>query len=62
MYHTNPAVIKNLLSQLPKQQFIVHARYIRRQAYTLPAGTRKFMFMRLYAWCQVFYRKKWQGK
>jgi len=58
MYHINPAVIKSILSQLPKEQFIIHARYIRRQVHKLEPGTnRHAMFVRLYAWCRHFYRQ-----
>ena len=59
MYQINPAVIKSLLSKLPRQQFILHARYIRRQAFSLPHGNRRQMFVNLYRWCRVFYRRKW---
>jgi hypothetical protein len=28
MYHINPAVIKSILSSMPKEEFYRHARYI----------------------------------
>jgi len=60
MYQSNPAVIKSILSRLPKHQFILHARYIRRQAFKLPAGNRKRMFVLLFRWCGVHYRRRWR--
>ncbi|MFT5778059.1 MAG: hypothetical protein ACI837_001007 [Crocinitomicaceae bacterium] len=59
MYHINPAVIKSILSSMPKEQFIIHARYIRRQAYKLPHGNRRQMFINLYLWCKAHYRRWW---
>lgn len=59
MYHINPAVIKSILSQLPKEQFIIHARYIRRQVHKLEPGTnRRAMFVSLYQWCCCHYRSR----
>jgi hypothetical protein len=56
MYHLNPAVIKTILAQLPKDQFILHARFIRRQAFISEAGSnRRAMFFNLYRWCRVHY-------
>lgn len=57
MYNLNPAVIKSILSQLPKEQFILHARFIRRKAYTTVPGTNLHaMFVNLYRWCRFNYR------
>jgi hypothetical protein len=57
MYHLNPAVIKSILSNLPKDQFILHARFIRRKAYTTVPGTNLHaMFVNLYRWCRSNYR------
>ena len=57
MYHLNPAVIKTILAQLPKDQFILHARFIRRQAFVSEPGTnRRAMFVNLYIWCRFNYR------
>jgi hypothetical protein len=44
---------------MPKEQFIIHARYIRRQAYKLPHGNRRQMFINLYLWCKAHYRRWW---
>jgi hypothetical protein len=57
MYNLNPAVIKSILSNLPKDQFILHARFIRRKAYTTVPGTNLHaMFVNLYIWCRFNYR------
>jgi hypothetical protein len=56
MYHLNPAVIKTILAQLPKDQFILHARFVRRQAFiSEPGSNRRAMFFSLYRWCRVYY-------
>jgi hypothetical protein len=58
MYNLNPAVIKSILSNLPKDQFILHARFIRRQIHkSVPGSNRRAMFVNLYLWCQKFYKK-----
>ncbi len=57
MYNLNPAVIKSILSNLPKDQFILHARFIRRKAYaTVPGTNLHSMFVNLYIWCRFNYR------
>lgn len=59
MYNINPACIKSILSRLPKDQFILHARYIRRQANKLEPGTnRHAMFVKLYMWCRFQYKER----
>ena len=59
MYHINPAVIKSILSSMPKREFIIHARYIRRQVHKLEPGTnRHAMFINLYQWCRHHYRQR----
>lgn len=58
MYYLNPAVIRSILSSMPKDQFILHARYIRRQANkSVPGSNRRAMFVRLYLWCRNHYRQ-----
>lgn len=48
MYHINPAVIKSILSSMPQREFIIHARYIRRQAFkSEPGSNRRAMFISL---------------
>ena len=57
MYHINPAVIKSILASMPQKEFIIHARYIRRQVHKLEPGTnRRTMFVQLYQWCCNHYR------
>lgn len=59
MYHVNPAVIKSILSRLPKDQFILQARFIRRQIpKAVPGSNRQAMFINLYQWCRVFYLQR----
>jgi hypothetical protein len=59
MYNLNPAVIKSILSNLPKDQFILHARFIRRKANTtVPGSNLHAMFVRLYLWCRSHYRQR----
>jgi len=58
MYHINPACIKTILSRLPEEQFVLHARFIRRQAFISELGSsRRAMFFSLYSWCRVYYKK-----
>lgn len=60
-YHVNPAVIKSYLMRLPKDQLILHARYIRRRvAQEEPGSTKRFMFVRLYQFCAQLYRSKFK--
>jgi hypothetical protein len=59
MYNINPAVIKSILSRLPKDQFILQARFIRRQIpKAVPGSNRQAMFINLYQWCRVFYLQR----
>lgn len=59
MYHINPAVIKSILSSMPQREFIIHARYIRRQALiSEPGSSRRHKFMLLYSWCRSHYRQR----
>jgi hypothetical protein len=61
MYHINPAVIKSILSSMPQREFIIHARYIRRQVYKSEPGTnRRAMFINLYLWCRQHYRQRFR--
>jgi len=60
-YHVNPAVIKGLLNQLPKDQLILHGRYIRmRVGKEEPGNNRRAMFVRLYQYCQKIYLEKFK--
>jgi len=59
MYNLNPAVIKSILSNLPKDQFILQARFIRRQIHkSVPGSNRRAMFVSLYLWCINQYRQR----
>jgi hypothetical protein len=61
MYNLNPAVIKSILSSMPQQEFILHARFIRRKAFNSePGSIRRVMFFNLYRWCRVKYRERFQ--
>jgi hypothetical protein len=63
MYHVNPAVIKSILSRLPKDQFILQARFIRRQIHkSVPGSNRHAMFINLYQWCRLNYRLRFSSK
>ena len=60
-YHVNPAVIKGYLSRLPKDQLILHGRYIRMRAWNEEPGTNKrAMFVRLYQYCRQLYLEKYR--
>lgn len=59
MYNINPAVIKSILSSMPQREFIIHARYIRRQANKAePGSNRRAMFISLYLWCRAKYSER----
>jgi hypothetical protein len=59
MYHINPAVIKSILSSMPQREFIIHARYIRRQvSKSEPGSNRRAMFINLYQWCRQHYKQR----
>ena len=60
-YHVNPAVIKGYLMQLPKDQLILHGRYIRLCAWHSELGsTKRAMFIGLYRFCRLLYAKKYK--
>jgi UDP-N-acetyl-D-mannosaminuronic acid transferase (WecB/TagA/CpsF family) len=59
MYSVNVSVIKSILSRMPKEEFMRHARYIHAQSLSLPVGVRKRMFERLFLWCQNHFQSKW---
>ncbi len=59
-YHVNPAVIKGLLNQLPKDQLILHGRYIRMRAgKEEPGSNKREMFVRLYQFCRQLYIERY---
>jgi hypothetical protein len=63
MYHINPAVIKSILSLMPKEEFYRHARYIHSQMLSLPVGTnRQAMFFNLWQWCLRLHRERFGGQ
>jgi len=60
-YHVNPAVIKGYLSRLPKDQLILHGRYIRMRAwYEEPGSNKRAMFVRLYQYCRCLFIEKFR--
>jgi hypothetical protein len=60
-YHVNPAVIKGHLIQLPKDQLVLHGRYIRMCAgKEAPGSNRRAMFVRLYQFCRYVYIEKYK--
>jgi hypothetical protein len=62
MYHINPAVIKSILSSMPKEEFYRHARYIHSQMLSLPVGTnRQAMFFNLWQWCLRLHKERFGG-
>ncbi len=62
MYHINPAVIKSILSSMPKEEFYRHARYIHSQSLSLPEGSnRQVMFFNLWQWCLRLHRERFGG-
>jgi hypothetical protein len=61
-YHVNPAVIKSYLRQLPKDQLILHGRYIRRRALGAePGSNQRRMFVLLYQYAQQLYKDKYKN-
>jgi hypothetical protein len=59
MYHIKPAVIKSILSSMPKQEFYRHARFIHSQSLSLPDGSnRQVMFFNLWQWCLGLHRHR----
>jgi hypothetical protein len=62
MYHINPAVIKSILSSMPKEEFYRHARFIHSQSLFLPEGTnRQVMFFNLWQWCLRLHKERFGG-
>jgi hypothetical protein len=62
MYHINPAVIKSILSSMPKEEFYRHARYIHSQSLLLPEGSnRQVMFFNLWQWCLRLHKERFVG-
>ena len=60
-YHVNPAVIKGYLNQLPKDQLILHGRYIRMRVWQEePGSNKREMFVRLYQYCRKLYLEKYR--
>jgi len=60
-YHVNPAIIKGYLSRLPKDQLILHGRYIRMRAWNEKAGSNKrSMFVSLYQHCRLLFIEKFR--
>ena len=60
--HLNPGIITSVMSKMNQQEFIECAKFIKQQALNLPPGTKRQMYVRLFNWCTVNYRKKFQSK
>lgn len=59
-YHVNPAKIRSYLERLPKDQLILHGRYIRmRIKHAEPGSTKHSMFIRLYQHAKSLYLEKY---
>lgn len=56
--HLNPAVIKQMLLLMKKDEFIKCALYFKKQAMSLPLGNKRTMYVNLYGWCVAHYKKK----
>lgn len=58
-HDVNPAVIKAYLKRLPKEQLVVHGRYMRRKVLSSPfRSNEQMMWLRLYRYAQELYRHK----
>lgn len=63
MYHVNPAVIKSLLSSMPKDQFIQEMEKIKQAVPKFPKGsTKRSMYVKLYQWCVLHHKRRFQKK
>jgi len=61
MYHVNPAVIKSLLSSMPKDQFVLETEKIKQTVPKFPEGsTKRSMYVKLYQWCVRHYKSRFQ--
>jgi hypothetical protein len=59
MYKINPAVIKSILSSMPKEEFYRHARFIHTQSLSLPDGSnRQVMFFNLWQRCLYIHKNR----
>jgi hypothetical protein len=63
LYNSNLAVIKSVLSQADKAQFIFHAREIKSILLdfdlTEKNANERYKFLNLYVWCRTVYKKKY---
>lgn len=63
LYNSNPAVIKSVLLQADKTQFIFHAREIKSILLdfdlTEKNANERYKFLNLYVWCRIVYKKKY---
>jgi len=58
----NVAVIKGVILRMNQEDFIETAKFVKKQAMELPIGTRRDMFVRLYGWCRIHYKKEFKNK
>ena len=60
--HLNPAVIKNIILRMNEAELIEVTKFIKNKALTLPIGTKRNMYVRLFAFCKSTYIKKYKQK
>lgn len=53
--HLNPAVIKNTMLKMNKEEFVQCAQFIKKQALKQPNGPKRTMYVNLYNWCRSRY-------
>lgn len=53
--HMNPAVIKNVMRKMSKDEFVEVAQFIKKQALELEPGNKRNMYVQLYGWCRSVY-------
>ena len=58
----NVAVIKGIMARMNQIDFIETVNFVKEQAMELPIGTRRDMFVKLYNWCRIHYKKEFKKK
>ncbi len=53
--HLNPAVIKNTMLKMNKEEFVQCAEFIKKEALKQPNGPKRTMYVNLYNWCRSQY-------
>ena len=63
MYHINPACIKNILSSMPKKEFLKEFEIIKsKYENCVPGSNEEFKYKNLYQWCIRHYNKNLMNK